>query len=281
MRRVERLLAFHMPNSREATADKIPVTVFPKAPLVSVDGDSDFLSVRAAAERISRTRQMADLLDESVSAISAITKCDACVVYLLEREVFVLQASRLGQGAVPRVSKKAVRTVASISKPGDAIWIPETAFRDPRHRLFTTSLAPSFEAVLLIPIAIRGQLAGLINSYGQLRHQFARREIKLASVLSSILGLQIDLLRLRKQNASLTERLASCDEIEKATRVLQSELNFSQEDAYLLLQRRSRETRAPMRDVAAAILVANNLKHASNSDHSSRGIPTGNPESLS
>jgi uroporphyrinogen-III synthase len=168
-----------------------------------------------------------------------------------------------------------------IPRSDEPLWIPESAFQDPRFRLFNTPSAPSFEVLLLTPIVVRGQLTGIISAQHRLRHQITRSRATLVSFLSSLLGIQMDVFRLRKENISLKAKLESCDEIKEATQILRHEMDLSQADAYLLLQRKSRNMRKPMREVAASIILANSLKHASNANCPTRGLPNPQSESLS
>jgi uroporphyrinogen-III synthase len=51
--------------------------------------------------------------------------------------------------------------------------------------------------------------------------------------------------------------------VERAKGILQRTLHLSEEDAYLVLQRESRQRRKPMKDVAEAIVLSEDVKRAS------------------
>ena len=48
--------------------------------------------------------------------------------------------------------------------------------------------------------------------------------------------------------------------MERAKGILQSELGLSEEQAYLTLQRQSRQRRKPMREIAEAIILSEEVK---------------------
>jgi GAF domain-containing protein len=246
---------------------------------VETDDDCDFLWLNRAMDRISSKNQMPDIASETLPIANAILKCDACAVYLLEGDHFLMRASwRSGQTAVPRVTRRAVRNVLG-NLGMDPLLIPERAYQNLRFRLFNTAFAPSYESFLLIPILVAGQARGLVNAYGRFWHQFTMRQISAVSILSGMISSQIEVVRLSKENISLAARLESCEEVEKATNILARDLNVSHEAAYLLLQQQSRHNRKPMRSLAAAIVLADGIKGTS---PSLEGSPlTDNSQSLS
>jgi len=48
--------------------------------------------------------------------------------------------------------------------------------------------------------------------------------------------------------------------VERAKGILQRDLNLTEADAYLTLQRQSRQRRKPMKEIAEAILLADELR---------------------
>ena len=246
---------------------------------VQNDDDRDFLWLSRAVDRISSKNEMPDIASETIAIATAILKGDTCVLYLLEGDEFVIRASwRSDQTACTRVRRRAARNVLRNSGV-EPLLIPDTAYQDARFRLFNTAFAPSYESFLLIPIAVAGQVRGLISACGRLWHQFTMRQVSAVSILSGMVGSQMEVVRLNKENSSLAARLDSCEEIEKATTILTCDLNVSHEAAYLLLQQQSRQHRKPMRSLAAAIILAEAMKEASPSGSSS--APVDNSQSLS
>jgi uroporphyrinogen-III synthase len=68
------------------------------------------------------------------------------------------------------------------------------------------------------------------------------------------------LARLEGENLQLAEELESRKVVERAKGILQRDLKLTEEEAYLTLQRESRQRRKPMKDVAEAILLADELR---------------------
>ena len=72
--------------------------------------------------------------------------------------------------------------------------------------------------------------------------------------------------RLEGENLQLAEELESRKLVERAKGILQRDLKLTEEEAYLTLQRESRQRRKPMKDVAEAILLADELRRPARAD---------------
>ena len=64
----------------------------------------------------------------------------------------------------------------------------------------------------------------------------------------------------RARTAQLSERLETRKVVERAKGILQRDLGISEQDAYLAIQRQSRHRRRPKREIAEAILLADDLR---------------------
>jgi uroporphyrinogen-III synthase len=246
-----------------------------------VDDDREFLLERIAS-RISGAESSRDVLNEAVACVTSVLDCDACEIYLLEGEDLVLRASSGNQaGLCHHVTKRAWRDIRWAEGQWEPIVVPEMAYSDARGRAFKRRGGEFFEAVLSVPVVASGRLVGVINAQSHARRRYTEDEINVISTLSFLVGLKIEVARLNRDNASLVKRLESQGDIEKATRILQADLGLTQRDAYLLLQRQSRDRRKPMKDVAAAILLSCRLKNLPGSDCEGLSITPKNPELLS
>jgi uroporphyrinogen-III synthase len=61
-------------------------------------------------------------------------------------------------------------------------------------------------------------------------------------------------------NSSLTEQLETRKIVERAKGILQRDFGLSEEQAYLALQRQSRQRRKAMKEIAEAIVLSDEVK---------------------
>ena len=203
-----------------------------------------------------------DVLDRVVEFASALVKCDSCLIYVLEGEHMVLRASKNAHADVVdrlklRVGEGITGWVAEHHEP---VAISEKAAQDPRFQFFHELPEDSYEAFLSVPLMCRGRVVGAINLQHQRPHIHKRKEIRLISAIGFLVGAEIELARMEEINSNLTDQLQTRKVVERAKGILQRDLGLSEEQAYLALQKQSRQKRKAMKDIAEAIILSEEVK---------------------
>ena len=83
------------------------------------------------------------------------------------------------------------------------------------------------------------------------------------STAGFLVGAEIEMARLETENTNLSQQLETRKIVERAKGILQRDLGIDEEQAYLALQRQSRQTRKSMRQVAEAVVVTDELRRNS------------------
>src|SRR6266853_1659788 len=195
-----------------------------------------------------------EVLTRVVDFASVLVKCDSCLIYVLEGDELVLRASknphpevvgrlklRLGQGITGWVAQHR-----------EPVAVPEKAAHDPRFQFFHELPEDSYEAFLSVPLMCRGRLVGAINLQHRRPHTHKAKEIRLISAIGVLVGAEIELARVEEMNSHLTDQLQTRKVVERAKGILQRELGLSEEQAYLALQRQSRQKRKSMKEISEA-----------------------------
>jgi uroporphyrinogen-III synthase len=223
----------------------------------------DFAVLNKMASRLSTADPLHDVLHEVLEFVVSIVKCDSCLIYLLEGDELVLQASRnphpesVGRLSI-RVGQGITGWVAQHRQP---VVIAQKAFEDSRFRLLNELPEDRFEAFLSVPLVCGGHLVGVINLQNLLPYQFTKREVSLIATIGFLVGAEVERVRLETENLQLSERLESRKLIERAKGLLQRDLGIGEEEAYRTLQRESQQRRKTMKEVAEAIILSDDLKH--------------------
>lgn len=235
-----------------------------------------------AAEKIADASEAANVLGEAVAFVTAFLNCDACAIYFLKDDELVLRVSAPScTSNVSRVPAAAIWGVKGAWHERGIVTISAMAYEDARFKLFNDGSRGHFEAFLSVPMVNRARQIGVMNVLSHAVRKYRKGEIDLISAFACLVSSRIEGIRLSNENADLALKLESCDDIERATRILKADLGLNQEQAYLLLQRESRQRRKPMRELAAAIVLGDHLKNLSNHEDPIRGAGTKNSESLS
>ena len=205
--------------------------------------------------------ELHEVVDRVVEFVTAVVKCDSCLVYLLEGNDLVLRASKNPHPEV--VDRLRLPMGKGITGWGaehrEPVALRRHAYHDPRFRFFHELPEDEFEAFLSVPILCRDRVVGVINVQHRVPHIYRPRQIRLISTVGFLVGALIELARLESENLQLAEELETRKVVERAKGILQRDLKLTEEEAYLTLQRESRQRRKPMKDVADAILLADDL----------------------
>jgi signal transduction protein with GAF and PtsI domain len=232
---------------------------------VLVDESTEVDLLHDIASRITAADSLHDVLGRVLEFVSWIAKFDSCFIYVLEGNDLVLRASRnshcevLGRLRLP-LGQGITGWIAQLQRP---VAVERNAFDDPRFRTFHQLPEDRLEAFLSVPILSRGKVVGVINVQQRKPYVFTQREIRLIATAGFLVGAEIELARLENANSQLCEQLNTRKAVERAKGILQRDLHLSEEKAYLTLQSQSRQRRKPMREVAEAIVLSDEIKRTS------------------
>jgi len=216
---------------------------------------------------VSSDRTLDEMLGELVGLAAQVAECDACLVYLLEEESgeIVLRASQLPHAAeLGRLSVRMGEGVTGwVAEHNSVVALAANASSDPRFKRFPGLVEDTYEAFLSVPLVSSGRVIGVINVHHKEPRAHMPETIALLSFIGEQMGGAISKSRLAEENARLLEetlemkrQLEARKLIERAKGILQSRYGLSEEEAYLRLRNESRRLRRPMRDLAEAIILA-------------------------
>jgi len=219
---------------------------------------------------VSSELSLDEMLGEVIGLTVQVTECDACLVYLIERDTdeIVLRASqvphaqalgnlrlRMGEGVTGWVAEH--KSIVALSSNASA---------DARFKRFQALVEDTYEAFLSVPLISGGDIIGVINVHHRQPHEHTKDEIALLTFVGEQMGGVIAKSLLAEENARLLEETQEMRRqleirklVERAKGLLQHRYNLSEEEAYLRLRNESRRLRRPMKDLAEAIILAEDL----------------------
>jgi signal transduction protein with GAF and PtsI domain len=229
--------------------------------LIAVD-DSSVDLLHEIGGQLAAADGFREVLDRVVEFAAVLVKCDSCLLYVLEGEYLVLRASKNAHPDIVgrlklRVGEGITGWVAEHHEP---VAISERAAHDPRFQFFHELPEDSYEAFLSVPLMCRGRVVGAMNLQHRGPHVHKRKEIRLISAIGFLVGAEIELARMEEVNSHLTDQLQTRKVVERAKGILQRELGLSEEQAYLALQKQSRQKRKAMKEIAEAIILSEEVR---------------------
>jgi uroporphyrinogen-III synthase len=225
------------------------------------DRHQDIDVLHAIGERIAAADPLSTVLKLVVEIVSTVVKCDSCFLYVLEGNELILRASQNPHAeAVNRLTLRMGQGITGwVAENKKPVAIASRASFDPRFQSFHELPEDRFEAFLSVPILCRDKLVGVINLQHRHSHVHSQREIHLVSTIGFLVGPEIELVRLEAQDSKLSELSEARRLVKTAQEILQRDLRIAEEEAFLVLQRESRDRRKSMKEIAEAILIADEI----------------------
>ncbi len=211
-----------------------------------------------------------DMLQELIALTIEVTRCDACLIYLPDYATneIVLRASQLPHAAeIGHVRMRMGEGVTGwVAEHKSVVALAGNSAADSRFKRISALVEDTYEAFLSVPLISGGEAIGVLNVHHKERHEHAPLEVSLVSFLGEQIGgaiafaqLAEDHERLRKESREIREQLEARKLTERAKGILQRRYNLSEQEAYQRLRDESRRLRKPLRTIAEAVLLVENL----------------------
>jgi uroporphyrinogen-III synthase len=223
---------------------------------------------------VSSELSLDEMLGEIVGLTAQVTECDACLVYLIERETneIVLRASQVPhQTDLGNIRLKVGEGITGwVVEHRSVVVLPENAAADRRFKRFQALVEDTYEAFLSVPLVSRGDVIGVINVHHREPHYHTPEEVSLLTFVGEQMGgaitkafLEEENFRLQEETAEMRRQLETRKIVERAKGILQHRHSLTEEEAYLRLRNESRRLRRPMRELAEAIILSEDLNRKS------------------
>src|SRR6476660_1985208 len=215
---------------------------------------------------VSSNLSLEEMLGEIVGLTVQVTECDACLVYLMDHEEneIVLRASQVPHAsALGELRMKMGEGVTGwVAEHRSVVALPSNASADPRFKRFQALVEDTYEAFLSVPIVSGGEAIGVINVHHREAHEHTQEEISLLIFIGEQMGGVVSKARLMEEAASVKRQLEDRKLVERAKGIIQKKYNTTEEDAYFRLRNQSRRLRRSMRELAEAIILAEDIQSA-------------------
>ena len=223
---------------------------------------SDIDLLHEIGSRIAAADPLHAVLARVVGFVASVVPCDSCFIYVLEEDDLVLRASKTPHpDVVDRLTLRVGQGITGwVAEHRQPVAVSHQAFDDPRFKTFNELPEDRYEAFLSVPVLSRGKLVGVINLQHRTPHEHTRREIQVISTIGFLVGAEIEMARLEVENTQLSERLETRKVVERAKGILQRDLGITEEEAYLTIQRQSRQRRKTKKEIAEAIVLSEELR---------------------
>ncbi len=223
---------------------------------------------------VSSQRSLDEMLGEIIGLTVQVTECDAALVYLIEKEAneIVLRASQVPHAHDLNLLRMKVGEGVTgwVAEHKSVVALAANSGLDHRFKRFQGLVEDTYEAFLSVPLINQGEIIGVINVHHRDPHAHTAEEISLLTFIGEQMGIAIskEVLsevnqRLVSETEEMKRQLETRKLVERAKGILQSRYKLTEEEAYLRLRNESRRHRKPMKELADAIILAEELSRKS------------------
>ena len=154
------------------------------------------------------TRDMAleDVLNEIARLIRDFLQCESCLIYLVEDDVLVLNAS--SDESRQNIGKVRLRLTEGltgwVARERRLLAISREAYNDSRFKFFKELPQDLFEAFLSVPIISQNKVVGVINAQHREAHIHSGSDMEMLSTVGEQVGCLLVLSQQKSLGASTT-----------------------------------------------------------------------------
>jgi len=219
-------------------------------------------TLAAVAQAISAESYLERILQAISEMLAETLDSAVCSILLVDDEKKELTVSAARCSAPDYMHRMPIRMEGSlieyVIRQGHPIVIPnihnEKAYRYPE-----LARKSGLASLLAAPLTSQGKVIGSINIYTRDERAFSDDEIGFVKVVAGQAAIAIQNARLMSETLDMKRTLEARKLIERAKGILQYKHHLTEEEAYLRLRNESRRLRRSMRDLAEAVILADDL----------------------
>jgi len=210
------------------------------------------------SKAITSDQYLEDILRLIVMVTAEVMSSSVCSLWLLDEKERVLRLratqsidSEYLKDRVLKVGEGVVGKVVAENQP----YVVPNVLNDPFFKEKELAKRMRLVSMLSMPMRVTDRVIGVINCYTSHPHVFSDLQMNVLTSVANQAAIAIEKTELMVRSSVIQEELEKRKLIERAKDLLMKRLNFSGEDAYRWLQKRSMDTRKSMREVSEAVLL--------------------------
>jgi signal transduction protein with GAF and PtsI domain len=216
---------------------------------------------------LARTISEENYLDRILQAISEMVaetlESPVCSLMLVDedRRELVISAARCSSPDYLHKMPLKIEDslIGRVVREGRPVMVPNVV-EEKQYRYPELARKTGLASLLSVPLLTREKVIGTINIYTREVRQFSEDEIGFVKVVAGQAAIAIENARLMSETLEMKRTLEARKLIERAKGILQQKYGLTEEEAYLRLRNESRRLRRPMRDLAEAVILADDLE---------------------
>jgi len=219
-------------------------------------------TLAAVAQTISAESYLERILQAIAEMVAETLDSAVCSILLVDEEKKELTVSAARCSAPDYMHRMPIRMegslIETVIRDGQPMMIRDI-HAEKGYRYPELARKSGLTSALAAPLLSMGKAIGSINIYTQGARVFTDEEVGFVTVVAGQAAIAIQNARLMSETLDMKRTLEARKVIERAKGILQFRHGLTEEEAYLRLRNESRRLRRSMRDLAEAVILADDL----------------------
>ncbi len=221
--------------------------------------------IRALTEiskAITSDRYLDDILTLVVTVTAKVMDSKICSLWLIDEKEKALKlratqtiSKEYLKERNLKLSEGVVGHVASNNRP----MIIFDVLEEPKYKEKEMARKEGLSSMLSVPLVVKEKVIGVINCYSQKPHNFTDIEVNLLTTVANQAAVAIENTELMVKTRVIQEELESRKLVERAKEILMTRKGLTGAEAFRRIQKQSMNARKSMREIAEAILLAEEI----------------------
>jgi signal transduction protein with GAF and PtsI domain len=204
-----------------------------------------------------------DVLKLIVTLTANVMKAKICALWLLDDKTKELRIRATQAMSEEYLKERSIKlgegVVGIVAKEKKPLVIPDV-LKDKNYKEKELAKKENLVSMLSVPMMVKKRVIGVINCYTTSEYKFTKSEIDLLSAVANQAAVAIENTELMVKTKIIQEELETRKKVEKAKGILMREQNLTEEQAYNLIRTSSMDKRVPMKEIAEAIILTDEIK---------------------
>ncbi|MBM3709200.1 MAG: GAF and ANTAR domain-containing protein [Actinobacteria bacterium] len=215
-------------------------------------------------EAITSDLYLEDILKLIVTVTAEVMGSKICSLMLLDPEKKELNIKATQSISKEYINKNPLRLGEGIAGKvalGNKPVAAENILENENYKYKDIALKEGLVSMLSVPLHVKGNVIGVLNTYTSKPHKFNDYEINILKTVADQAAIVIENYRLVVETKVIREELETRKAVEKAKGILMKEQKIEEEEAFRKIQKFAMDNRKLMREVAEAIILSHEMKN--------------------
>jgi len=215
------------------------------------------------SKAIASEQYLEDILRLIVAVTAQVMNSNICSLMLIDEEKKEL-VIRATQSVSEAYNKKPPLKIGEgiagkVVKGNTAIAVKDIT-KEKEYKYQDIAKKEGLRSLLCVPLSVKSKPIGTINCYTPKTHSFTETEIDILTSIANQAAVAIENTELMVKTKVIQEELEARKKIERAKGILMRNEGLTEEEAYHRIQKYAMNNRKTMREVAEAIVLAEEIK---------------------